>query len=52
MLKDSPIQNFIPWRVVWKAYSESTPCQSVFDASQIPNTGYSLMTSWSKGEII
>ena len=26
MLKDSPTQNFIPWRVVWKAYSVSTPC--------------------------
>ena len=52
MLKGSPIQNFIPWRIVRKAYSVSAPCQLVFDASQIPNTGYSLMTSWSKGEII
>ena len=26
MLKDTPIQNFIPWRVVWKANSVSTPC--------------------------
>ena len=26
ILKDSPIQNFTPWHVVWKANSESTPC--------------------------
>ena len=42
MLEDSPIQNFIPWRVVWKVNSVSTPCPLVFDASQISNTGYSL----------
>ena len=27
IFKDSPIQNFIPWRVVWKANSVSTPCR-------------------------
>ena len=42
MLKGSPIQNFIPWRAVWKANSVITTCQLVFDASQISYTGYSL----------
>ena len=49
MLKGSPIQNFIPWRVVWKANSVSTPRQLVFDASQISYTGYSLNDILAKG---
>ena len=49
MLKDSPIQNIIPWRVVWKANSVDTPCRLVFDASQISNTGYSLSDILAKG---
>ena len=49
MLKDSPIQNFLPWRVVWKANSGSTPCRLVFDASQIPNAGYSVNDILAKG---
>ena len=49
MLKDSPIRNFISWRVVWIANSVSTPCRLVFDASQISNTGYSLNDILAKG---
>ena len=49
MLKDSPIQNFISWRVVWIANSVSTPCRLVFDVSQISNTGYSLNDILAKG---
>ena len=48
-LKDSPIQNFIPWRVVWKGSSLSTPCHLVYDASQIINSGYSLNDIIAKG---
>ena len=42
MLKKSPNQNFIPWRVVWKDNSISTPCRIVFDASQPTSSGFSL----------
>ena len=49
MLKNSPIQTFIPWRVVWKVNSISTPYRLVFDASQISNTGYSLSDILAKG---
>ena len=49
MLKDSLMQNFISWRVVRKTNSVSTPCQLVFDASQISNTGYSLNDVLAKG---
>ena len=41
-LANSPIQNFIPWRAVWKENSLSTPCRVVFDASQPTNSGFSL----------
>ena len=37
MQKFSPIQNFIPWCVVWKVNSVSTPCLLVFDALQTIN---------------
>ena len=49
MLQKSPIQNFIPWRVVWKDSSVSTPCRIVFDASQLTNTGFSLNDVLAKG---
>ena len=49
ILKNSPVQNFIPWRVVWKGSSISTPCRVVFDASQITDTGYSLNDVIAKG---
>jgi len=49
MLRTSPIQNFIPWRAVWKANSISTPCRLVFDASQPTSSGFSLNQIIAKG---
>ena len=49
MLKDNPIQNYIPWRVVWKESSTTTPCRIVFDASQPTDSGYSLNDIVPKG---
>ena len=48
-LKSHPIQNFIPWRAVWKENSVSTPCRIVFDASQATSSGYSLNDLLAKG---
>ena len=42
MLRNNKIQNFIPWRAVWKESSISTPCRVVFDASQAKSSGFSL----------
>ena len=49
MLQNSKIQNYIPWRAVWKDNSLSTPCRLVFDASQPTDTGYSLNNLLAKG---
>ena len=49
MLKSTQIQNFIPWRAVWKEDSLSTPCRVVFDASQPTDSGYSLNDILAKG---
>ena len=49
MLKNHQIQNFIPWRVVWKPSSVSTPCRIVLDASQETDTGFSLNDVLAKG---
>lgn len=49
MLKEDPIQNFIPWRAVWKNSSVSTPCRIVFDASQVTSSGFSLNDLLAKG---
>ena len=48
-LLNNPIQNFIPWRAVWKDNSLSTPCRIVFDASQVTDTGFSLNDMLAKG---
>ena len=40
----------IPWRVVWKVASLSTPCRMVFDASSKTPGGESLNTILAKGE--
>ena len=48
-LRQHPIQNYIPWRAVWKSTSISTPCRIVFDASQISPSGYSLNDILAKG---
>lgn len=48
-LNENVIQNYIPWRAVWKQNSVSTPCRLVFDASQVTATGYSLNDILAKG---
>ena len=45
----SPVQHFIPWRVVWNTNSVSTPVRPVFDASHPTNTGNSLNDVIAKG---
>ena len=49
VLVNNKVQNFIPWRCVWKDSSISTPCRMVFDASQPTNTGFSLNNILAKG---
>ena len=49
MLQSSKIQNYIPWRVVWKESSLTTPCRIVFYASQQTSTGFSLNDILPKG---
>ena len=43
------IQNYMPWRAVWKDNSISTPCRVVFDASQTIDSGFSLNDLLPKG---
>ena len=49
MLKHNSIQNYIPWRAVWKPSSLSTPCRIVFDGSQPTPSGYTLNDILAKG---
>ena len=49
-LRKNEIQNYIPWRAVWKDSSITTPCRIVFDASQATSTGYSLNDLLAKGK--
>ncbi len=49
MLSTSPIQNFIPWLVVWKEDSMTTPCRMVSHASMPTASGYSLNDCLAKG---
>ena len=48
-LNQSDMQNFIPWRAVWKDNSVSTPCRIVFDASMPTKSGFSLNDIIAKG---
>jgi len=48
-LMANQVQNFIPWRAVWKENSTSTPCRVVFDASMPTESGYSLNDILAKG---
>jgi len=43
------VQNFIPWRAVWKVSSISTPCRVVFDGSMPTKSGFSLNDIVAKG---
>ena len=49
-LKRNPVQNFIPWRAVWKPSSVTTPCRVVFDASMPTPSGSSLNDILAKGK--
>ncbi|XP_066926194.1 uncharacterized protein [Clytia hemisphaerica] len=49
-LKGNPVQNYIPWRAVWKPSSLSTPCRIVFDASMPTPSGSSLNDILAKGK--
>ncbi len=49
MLATSPLQNFIPWLVVWKEDSMTTPCRMVCHASMPTASGYSLNDCLAKG---
>ena len=49
-LKTHLIQNYIPWRAVWKLSYVSTPCRIVFDASMPTPSGYSLNDVLAKGK--
>jgi len=49
-LNESSIQNFIPWRAVWKENSVSTLCRVVFDASQATSSGYSFNDLLANGK--
>ena len=48
-LKSSDIQNFIPWTVMYKETSISTPVRPVFNASLPTPSGYSLNDILAKG---
>ena len=50
MLAKNPVQNFIPWRAVWKSNSISTPCRLIFDVSQPTASGTSLNDMSAKGK--
>ena len=49
LLKNSQLQNYIPWRAVWNGNSISIPCRLVFDASQCTGTKNSLNSILAKG---
>ena len=49
MLKNSKIQNYIPWLIAWKLNSVSSPCRPVFNASQPTDTGKSFNDILAKG---
>ena len=48
-LVQSNLQNYFPWRAVWKESSLSTPCRLVFDASMPTDSGFSLNDILAKG---
>ena len=49
-LQNHHIQNYIPWRAVWKVSSVSTHYRVVFDASQSTLSGFSLNDLLAKGQ--
>ena len=49
MLKNSPIQNYIPWFGVWNSNSMTTKCRPVFHASMATATGKAINNILAKG---
>ena len=49
VINSSPVKYYIPWLIVWNANSISTPCRSVFNASSVTASGYSLNCLLPKG---
>ena len=49
MLNESEMKYYIPWRVLWKESSVSTPCRMVLDASHPSSTGFDLNDVLAKG---
>ena len=49
MLKLSPVQNFIPWNIVYKETSITTACRPVFNASFPTKSGKALNDIVAKG---
>ena len=49
MLKDHPVQNFVPWLVQQNENSISTPVRLVFHGSDKTSTGYALNDIMAKG---
>ena len=49
-LKESPIQNYLPWNVVFKESSITTPCRLTFNGSMPTDSGYSLNDILAKGQ--
>ena len=49
MLKSSPIQNFIPWHIVYNTNSVTTDVRLVFNFSHSTPSGYSLNDLLAKG---
>ena len=48
-LSDSKFKNFIPWRIMWKSSSLSTPVRMVMDATLPTSTGYAINDILAKG---
>ena len=49
-LANTPVKNYIPWNIVFKEDSISTPCRIVFNASMPTESGYSLNDILAKGK--
>ena len=48
-LRENDIHNFLPWRVVLKENSMTSPSRAVFDGSQLTDSSYNLNNLLPKG---
>ena len=49
LVKSSPVHYYIPWLIARSVNSVTTPCRTVFNASSVTTSGYSLNDLLSKG---